>query len=257
MAIAIDVQKSLATGMAVTIASPFITDNGFSFAGDPTGVAESTNLYVFGAQSFNTAQSPLRQAGVMTITNLNSSTPRTTGSTVLPVPTDPQGTTPFINFGNTPGPLTGQGPAIGGIENLLGIDEGVNNGVNFIRLYAPGTLTSEGSLNLQDPDKLVALSETFHPELSGSALIDVQGNVSAFNANSASGMVLNDQGNLDLVQIGTTSNSEIIGEPLSHVQMPRRIGTVTLVTTSRSVNTRNGVLIVPSLRTLGTLSLPS
>ena len=35
------------------------------------------------------------------------------------------------------------------------------------------------------------------------------------------------------------------------------VSSVVLVTTSRSVGTRGGVLIVPSLRTLGTLSLPT
>jgi hypothetical protein len=93
--------------------------------------------------------------------------------------------------------------------------------------------------------------------MKGSALINVQGNVQTFSANSAQGMVLNVQGNMDLVEIGTTTNSTIVGEPLSHVQMPRRHGTVLLISTARSVQTRNGVIEVPALRTLGTLTLPS
>ena len=259
--VAIDVAKSLATGSAVVLAgsSPFVTENGFSFASDPTGIGTSNNVYMFGAAPLNTNETPFRQAAVQTISNLNSTSPRVTSTLVVPSPTNPQGVTPDINFGGivSTGPLTAQGSPTGGFETLLGLDQGVTNGVNFVRLYNPNTLAAVDSVNLADPDMLAAISETFHPELAGSALIDIQGNISAFNASSASGMVLNDQGNLNLVQIGTTSNSEVVGEPISHVQMPRREGTVTLVTDSRSVGTRNGVLIVPSLRTLGTLSLPS
>ncbi len=258
--VAIDVKKSLAMGSAVTAGSPFITENGFSFASDPTGIGETNNVYMFGASPQNLNEVPYRQQVIQTVSNLDSSKPKQTSQTVLPNSSNPQGVTPDINFGGVvnSGPLTGLGSPTGGFETLLGIDQGVaSNGTNFVRLYNPYTLAAVDSINLQDPDQLVALSETFHPELTGSALIDVQGNVSAFNANSATGMVLNDQGNLNLVQIGTTSNSEIVGEPLGHVQMPRRSGTVTLVTTSRSVGTRGGVVIVPSLRTLGTLSLPT
>jgi hypothetical protein len=258
--VAIDVKKSLAAGSAVTAGSPFVTENGFSFASDPTGIGETNNAYMFGASPLNLNEVPYRQAVIQTVSNLNSSNPRQVSQLVLPNPSNPQGVTPNVNFGGVvgSGPLTGLGSPLGGFETLLGIDRGVaSNGTNFVRLYNPYTLAAVDSISLQDPDQLVALSETFHPELKGSALIDVQGNVSAFNANSATGMVLNDQGNLNLVQIGTTSNSEIVGEPLGHVQMPRRSGEVVLVTTSRSVGTRNGVVIVPSLRTLGTLSLPS
>ena len=259
--VAIDVAKSLATGSAVVLAgsSPFVTENGFSFASDPTGVGSTNNVYEFGAAALNVNEQPFRQAAVQTISNLNSANPKQSSLQLVPNASNPQSVTPNINFGGpvSTGPLTGQGSPTGGFETLLGLDQGVTNGVNFVRLYNPFTLTAVDSVNLQIPDLLAAISETFHPELAGSALIDVQGNVSAFNASSATGMVLNDQGNLNLVQIGTTTNSEVVGEPLSHVEMPRRHGTVTLVTTSRSVGTRNGVLIVPALRTLGTLSLPS
>ncbi len=259
--ISIDVKSSLAMHVAVPAvgASQFVTENGFSFASDPTGVGTTNSVYMFGAAALNVNEQPFRQAAVQTISNLDSNKPKQSSLTVLANPSNPNSVTPNINFGGpvSTGPLTGQGSPTGGFESLLGLDQGVTNGTNFVRLYNPFTLAAVDSVNLQTPDLLAAISETFHPELAGSALIDVQGNVSAFNATSATGMVLNDQGNLNLVQIGTAQNSEVVGEPLGHVQIPRREGTVTLVTTSRSVGTRGGVVIVPALRTLGTLSLPS
>jgi hypothetical protein len=256
VATAINVPASLAQGQAVAVGSPFFTDNGFSFAGDPTGVAGSSNFYVLGAAPFNAFEAPYRQEGLLTIGGLGTSTPFEQGRAAIPNPSNPQSTTPYINFGGSSGPLTGQGPAIGSVENLLAIDQGVKNGGNSLQLVSPFTLATQGTLSLRDPDLLVALSETFHPELAGSALVDIQGNVQAFNANSASGLVLNDQGNLNLVQIHTLTNSTVIGEPLSHVNIGRRVGQDLIVTTSRSVGTRNGVTIVPGLRSLGTLRLP-
>ena len=258
VSIGIDVTKSLAGGgLAVPIGTkPFVSDNGFSYSGGATGLAGTNNIYNFGAAIFDSFQSPNRQAGVLTTTGYFTQAPHETTRTPLPNPSDPQGTTPFVNFGGPAGALTGTGPAIGSVEQLLAINEGVANGVNFIRFYVPGTLASAGSVNLQDPDPIVSLSTSFHPELAGSALVDIQGNVTLFSARKATGLALNDNGNLDLVQINDASFSTVIAQPLSHVQIGRR-NDVVLVTPNRSVDTRNGVLVVEGLKPLGPLSLPN
>lgn len=253
--IGIDVTASINNRVVKTIGKPFVSDNGFSFSGGTTGIPGTNNIYNFGAAGFNAFQAPFRQAGVLTTTGYFIGSPREVTRTVLPSPSNPQGTTPAINFGGTGGRLTGTGTALGSIEQLLAVDQGVANGVNFVRLYAPATLSSAGSVNLQDPDPIVSLSTTFHPELVGSALVDVQGNVQTFQAKKANGLALNVNGNLDLVQITDASNSTIIGQPLGHVQIARK-NDVVLVTPNRSVGTRGGVFVVPGLRPVGPLTLP-
>ena len=133
---------------------------------------------------------------------------------------------------------------------------GVSDGMNVVTLYGPQTLTSRGAITLHDPNRLAGLSESFYPNLVGSALIDIQGNVQSFRANDAQGMVLNDAGNLNLVKIDSAAHSVIVGEPFGHAQIPHR-SNVVILSTSRTVDGRNGVSVNPTLRQLGPLSLPS
>ena len=255
--IGIDVTSSINTQMAQPLGSkPFVSDNGFSFSGGTTGIPGTNNIYNFGAAIFDNFQSPFRQAGDPDhYTGYFTERPKETARTVLPNPSNAQGTTADLNFGGTGGPLTGTGPALGSIEQLLAIDQGVANGVNVVRLYVPGTLTSAGSVNLQDPNPIVSLSTTFHPELTGSALVDVQGNIQTFSARTARGLALNDNGNLDLLQINNAANSTVVAQPLSHVSIGRR-NDVVLVTPNRAVEDRAGVIVLPELRPLGPLTLP-
>ena len=256
VSIGIDVKASLGQGVAVTIGKPFVTENGFTFSGGVTGIAGTNNIYNFGAAIFNSFEAPFRQAGVLTTTGFFTGSPREVTRTVLPNPSNAQKTTPTLNFGGTTGPLTGTGPALGSVEQLLAINQGVVNGVNFVRLYVPSTLTQAGTVNLQDPDPIVSLSTSFHPELVGSALVDVQGNVQTFSAKKATGLALNDNGNLDLLQINDASFSTVIAQPLSHVQIAKR-NDVVLVTPARSVGLRNGVIVLPGLLPIGPLALPN
>ena len=98
------------------------------------------------------------------------------------------------------------------------------------------------------------LSQSFHPELANTALIDVQGNIQTFSAKTATGLVLNGQGNIDLVQINNASNSSIIGLPFSHVNIPMRTNVV-IITNSRLVGTRGGVIVNASQQPVGPLFL--
>jgi hypothetical protein len=141
------------------------------------------------------------------------------------------------------------------VENLLALQTGVVNGQNVVSLYST-TVGSAGTLLLNDPNPLVSLSTTFHPELMNTALIDVQGNIQAFNANTVHGLALNDNGNLNMVKIINANDSTIIGQPFGHLLTNQR-NNLTVLTPNRSVGMRGGVTIVPTLRPIGPLSLPS
>ena len=71
------------------------------------------------------------------------------------------------------------------------------------------------------------------------------------------GLVLNDLGNFDLLQVGNASNSTVVALPFSHVNIPIR-NNVTITTSSRlDIGTRGGVTINPALKSSGPLTLPS
>ena len=60
-----------------------------------------------------------------------------------------------------------------------------------------------GTFTFDYPDALTGLSESFRPDLVGSALIDIQGTVQSIRGGTATGMVLNDTGNLNLVKFNS------------------------------------------------------
>ena len=92
--------------------------------------------------------------------------------------------------------------------------------------------TRRGTITINYPNQLSDLSESFRPDLAGTAIIDVQGNIQSFRGLSANGLVLNDTGNLNLVKTGLLTNSTIIGQPVGHIQTP--------------LNHRSNVLIISS-----------
>ncbi len=113
-----------------------------------------------------------------------------------------------------------------------------------IALLNPTTLATQGAVNFSYPNALSDLSESFHPEITGSALIDVQGNIQSFTALTANGMVLNDAGNLNLLTIKTCANSSVVGLPFGHVDIAVR-NNVSIITNSRLVGDRGDVTVVP------------
>ena len=140
------------------------------------------------------------------------------------------------------------------MNSFLAVDYGVANGVNVVKLYSPNGLTSEGSLTLDDANPLADLTQSFHPELNSTALIDVQGNVQSFTGKTATGMVLNVAGNFDLLTIKDASNSSVIGLPFAHVNIPVR-NNVSILTNSRLVGTRGNVTVNASTTEQGPLFL--
>jgi hypothetical protein len=262
VAVSINVTTSLATGSAQVSGTPFFTDNGFSFAGPITGLAGSNSLFVEGGATLDTLEPTILQAGILTVTGAQSGTFKAGTTTALPNPNNSVGTTPFVNLFPTAGllpggsRLTGLGFALGSIDQNLAVDLGVSNGQNTVGLYNPTNLSSVGTISLNDPNKLVDLSESFHPELAGTALIDVQGNVQSVNVSNVNGLALNVNGNLNQIKFINAMNSTVIGQPVTHVIIIKR-NNVTIETPSRAIGNRNGVLIIPTLRPLGPLRLPT
>lgn len=244
---AINLIQSLASGLAVPVNASFMPNREFGLAGTVTGVPGTGQLYALGAGYFDTAQPNARQAGILTVN------PGTTGlSEAARTALTSKGVA--IPAGSNNGIASSSSVALGSLDSFLAVDTGVVNGQNVVNLYSPNGLTGEGSITLNDPNSLADLSQSFHPELANTALIDVQGNIQTFSAKTATGLVLNGQGNIDLVQINNASNSSIIGLPFSHVNIPMRTNVV-IITNSRLVGTRGGVIVNASQQPVGPLFL--
>ena len=251
----INVAQSLATHALVATGPFFSPSNEFALAGTLTGVPGTGNFFALGAAFFAPSKPTTMEAGILsfeplvkpdgtvdflenTRTDLISLT-----STDEQLPASPSN---GINGSNS--------IATGSLNSFLALDTGTENGVNMINLYAPNSLTAEGSFTLDDANPLADLSQSFHPELNSTALIDVQGNVQSFTAKTATGMVLNVAGNFDQLTINNASNSSIIGLPFAHVNIPVR-NNVSILTNSRLVGTRGGVTVNTAATEVGPLFL--
>ncbi len=248
-AVLLDVTASLAQGQAVTVGNPFSPQQQLELSGGLTGVPASRVIDSTGAAHFDTFQPDLTQLGILRMDTSGGQLREAGRSALL------NGGS-YINIGPTGTARGAPFDALGSLDQDLALVTGVSDGRNVVTLYGPQTLTSRGTITLNDPNRLAGLSESFYPDLVGSALIDIQGNVQSFRANDAQGMVLNDAGNLNLVKIDSVAHSVIVGEPFGHAQIPHR-SNVVILSTTRTVDGRNGVRVDPILRQRGPLSLPS
>ena len=66
------------------------------------------------------------------------------------------------------------------MDSSLALNIGVSQGANFIQLLGPNTLADRGTVNFADPNLLSGLSASFRPDLVGSAVVDVQGDLRSF-----------------------------------------------------------------------------
>ncbi|HKI18870.1 MAG TPA: hypothetical protein VKA15_13375, partial [Isosphaeraceae bacterium] len=277
----IDLASSLETGTAQPAAGSPATFSPptaqTTFLGGLTSVPGSTTIYGTIAAHFDTFQPDKFQLGIQSANTVAVKHDKIKGSKLTYKFT--AGTANAVKLAGeyidvTPDALTpGQpGPAMGSVDSnlALGIPPASTPGTNSIVLLKPTTgapvatinLFADASLTAPYADPLVALSGTFRPDLTGSAttdtgpaLIDVQGDVQSFRGGSATGMVFNDTGNLNLVKFTRLSNSTIIGQPLSHVVVSTHLVNVALLTPSRTVSTRGGVQVVSNLQQIGPLSL--
>jgi hypothetical protein len=70
------------------------------------------------------------------------------------------------------------------------------------------------------------------------------------------GLVFNDIGPANLVKIQNASNSTFVALPFAHAEIAHR-SNVTILSSNRSVEGRNGVTIQSNLQPIGPLSLPT
>jgi hypothetical protein len=254
LALRIDVSKSLDNGVAEAVGDAFAPQREFEFSGGATGLAASEIIYVTGAAHFDSAQPDLTQFGIMRIS--------TSGGTLKESSrTEITGPAAIVNAGPPGTARANPTNAFASIDQDLAL---ITDDQNTVTIYNPQTLAIVGTVTLDDPNRLSALSESFHPELQGSFLLDVQGNLRSFRALDAQGMVINDSGGINIVQIHNAADSAIVGHPIQHVNIPIRqnvilASTVRIDTTIGNIpiGHRGGVTIInPNLRAFGPLSLP-
>ena len=130
---------------------------------------------------------------------------------------------------------------------------------NTVALYGQISLTRRGTIKIAYPNQLTDLSETFRPDLAGTALIDVQGNIQSFRGLTANGLVLNNTGNLNLLKTGRITNSTILAQPVGHIQAPMNKRSNVLIISTKTVTSRRhpDIKVVPGLQQVGPLSQPN
>jgi hypothetical protein len=250
----INLPASLQTGVvqpAPGDPKPFVPTAGFTLLGGFTGVPGSDALFSSVAAHFDTFQPSQTQLGIQSVNTVQVSTHGEKGaslsfqfSSLAQTAVTQHGA--YINVQPDPLLTSQPGPALGSVDQSLAGVIGLANGANTVA-FEYGTIT------LQYPDLLVGLSESFRTDLTDSALIDIQGSVQSIRGRQASGMVLNDTGNLNLVKFAQVANSTIVGQPVGHVQIASR-SNVTILSSRRAVGDRNGVTVDSSLHPIGPLS---
>jgi hypothetical protein len=254
---AIDLQASLQSGVAQPARGnpqPFTPQAQFTLLGGLTSSPGTNIVFATIAAHLDSTQPDQTQLGIQAVSTASVATMKGQGS-VLSNHLSALANTPVKQLGafvNVPAvqPATGPpGQALGSIDQTLALVTGASGGTN--------TLTTEtGKITLAYPNPLAGLSETFRPDLVGSALIDIQGTVQSIRGGTATGMVLNDTGNLNLVKFQSLENSTIVGQPISHLEIAKRSHVIVL-TPSRTVAGRNGVTVFKGLNRIGPLTQPN
>ncbi|MGA7498009.1 MAG: hypothetical protein WBX00_14885 [Isosphaeraceae bacterium] len=278
----IDVPLSLATGTAqLPVNEPgysppanYTPPAGFSLVGGLTGVVGTNQVYPTVAAIFNSFQPTVNQLGLLTVGTSTAATNPSGGlvlvrqfTTVSQKAIQSDGAFIAVTPNKNP---TLIGVPEGSVDSSLAINTTGTGSqapyTNTISLLGPVSLTRRGTITLNTADQISDLSESFRPELNGSAaagtgpaLIDVQGNIQSLRGLTANGLVLNDTGYLNLIKTGQLSNSTILAQPIGHVQTPpaQRTNDVLLISTdNRDFRKRGGVnTLVANLYQIGPLSL--
>jgi hypothetical protein len=248
---------------------------GFSLVGGLTGVVGTNEVFPTVAAVFNTFQPNVTQLGLLTAATSITTTNPEGGlelvrqfSTVSQQPIQTNGTYTPVNPSDNP-MLVGvpEGSVDSSLAlNTIGTTSTPGQYTNSVSLLGPVTTTRRGTITLETTDPITDLSESFRPELNGSAaggtgpaLIDVQGTIQSLRGLTANGLVLNNTGYLNLIRIGQISNSTILAQPIGHINTPasQRSNDVLLISTdNRDFGTRGGVnKLVANLYQIGPLSL--
>ena len=247
----INLAASLQTGVAQSAPGApkaFTPATGFTLLGGVTGLPGSTSVTAAVGAIFDTftpTQTQLGEQPINTVSvghgaKLSYQFSAGTASAVTELGA-------FVAVQTNPPIATQPGAALGSIDQSLALVAGASNGKNTINL------SSGGSLTLNYPDLLTGLSAAFRPDLSSSALIDIQGDVQSIRGGSATGTVINDNGNLNLIKFASVTNSTVVGQPVSHLQIQKR-SHLTVLTPTRTAGKRNGVTVNANLNPIGPLS---
>jgi hypothetical protein len=238
---------AVAAGPATNPVPPFTPTREFFLSGGATGVGGLSNGYLTGAAHFDTFQPNATQFGVLTVTTVNdrlSETARTQVTTPSTIITNvPPGNTPI---------------ALGSDELTLALVTAVDAtaGTNTVTLYNPTNMAAVGTVSLRWPNRITGLSETFHPELVGAAVLNVGGIVKRFQVmNQATGLVVNTIGFLNQITAPRVTDSAFVAEPIGHVNIGRRQN-VSIISSADRGSTQGGVFLVPGLRPLAPLVPP-
>jgi hypothetical protein len=254
---AINLTASLQTGVAQPATGnpkAFTPPPEFTLLGGLTSSPGTNIVFATVAAHFDTTQPNMTQLGIQAVSTASVGTVKGQGS-VLSNQLSALASTSVKQFGqfvNIPAVQPATGPpaqALGSIDQTLALVTSASGGTN--------TLTTEtGRITLVYPNPLAGLSESFRPDLVGSALIDIQGTVQSIRGGTVTGMVLNDTGNLNLVSFRSVANSTIVGQPVSHIHIGQR-SRVIILTPSRKVHDRNGVTVDKGLNRIGPLTQPN
>lgn len=251
-ALTVNLAQSLAQGRAVAAGAVFNAPDTFPLSGGATGAAGISSVALTGASYFTpfSPLSPSPQFGVMTASiSRTSGAISTTATTAVSSPgsivDDVPPTNPPFAFGSV-GPYAALVTSVDTTRN-----------VNVVTLYNPtSSFASAGTINLNIGTRLTALSESFHPELDGEAVINVQGVLTRIVGGDATGLVLNGVGYLNTIDFHRMTDSTIIGLPVGHIAIEQRQNVTILSSDDRPVGTQGGVTIVPNLVTPGALAPP-
>ncbi|MFO0957368.1 MAG: hypothetical protein U0800_07855 [Isosphaeraceae bacterium] len=264
----INVTESINTGQAVAIGAPFSPRNGFNQTGGVTGVSASNAVATVGAAHFSSFTPDLFRAGFLGASISGAGLSEAARSQISAPAIGSVITNAQPNYA-----AFGAFQALGSIEQNLALWTGstiVNDAGgnpqsvnNQISLYNSAATSAPFFANASFPTALgytiTGLGESFHPELVGASIIDVQGNLRSLRASSIRGGVINVNGQLQTLTVGTLSQSTVVGRPLAHVQVFRRGDNVNLYSTPIRKGTRGGVRIfsVNVLRPFGPLNDPA
>jgi hypothetical protein len=279
----IDVPLSLAAGTAQPPVnepgypppSSYTPPAGFSLVGGLTGVVGTNQVFPTVAAVFNSFQPNVTQLGLLTASTSTAETNPAGGltlvrqfSTVSEQAILSGGSNIPVNPSNNP-MLTGV--PLGSVDstlalNTIGTTSTPGQYSNSVKLLGRVELDQRGTITLDTTDPITDLSESFRPDLNGSTangtgpvLIDVQGDIQSLRGTTATGLVLNNTGYLNLIRIGQISNSTILAQPIGHIYTPikKRSNDVLLISTdNRDFGHRGGVdKLVAGLYQLGPLSL--
>ncbi len=279
----VDIPLSLAAGTAqLPVNAPgyappstYTPPAGISLVGGLTGIVGTNDVFPTVAAVFNTLQPTVTQLGLLTAST-SITTPNSLGglnlvrqfATVSQSAIKSNGSYIAVNPSNNPMLI---GVPEGSVDSALAIntitDQYHPRAILQQRQPAgPVSLSKRGAITLDTTDPITDLSESFRPDLNGSAttatgpaLIDVQGNIQSVRGQTATGLVLNNTGYTNLIRIGKISTSTILAQPIGHILTPpsKRSNDVILISTNnREFGRRGGInYMVANLYQVGPLSL--